>query len=266
MKLATLPTIGLFVAPLLLASPVYAAPPILDHFKCYPMGDTTPVNEFVSLDDQFSPQPTPGGPGILEIDLVDRAVIFCNPVAKVDSSGQVTSISNPNNHLKMYRFHPNILNQKALTIANQFGGQNITISAPVLLAVPTQKDNLPPPSGLDHFRCYPAIVTPGAVNQPRFPIHVSLKDQFDKQPEGVSVLGVVAFCAPADKLHNGQITSIQNPNDHLTCYVFEETTTAPVTAPATPVLVHTKNQFGTERFFVKQARYLCVPTSKQVVG
>ncbi len=141
----------------------------------------------------------------------------------------------------------------------------MTISAPVLLAVPTQKDSLPPPSGLDHFRCYPATVTPGAVNQPTFPIHVTLKDQFDKQPEEVNVLGVVAFCAPADKSHNGQITTIQNPLDHLTCYVFEETTTPPVTAPvASPVRVHTQNQFGTEKFFVQQARYLCVPTSKQV--
>ena len=264
-------TIAGFVAPLLFASSAYAPPPVLDHFKCYPIGDTTPVNEFVSLHDQFSPPPAPvGAPGILEIDLVDRAVIFCNPVAKTvrTSSGVVvTPISNPNNHLKMYRFQPNIPNPKGLTIANQFGGQNVTISAPVLLAVPTQKDSLPPPSGLDHFRCYPAIVTPGAVNQPTFPIHVTLKDQFDKQPEGVSVLGGVAFCAPADKSHNGKITSIQNPLDHLTCYVFEETTTAPATAPVAPaVAVFTQNQFGTERFLVKQARYLCVPTLKQVVS
>jgi len=267
MKRALL-TIAGFVALLLLASPAYAPPPpppILDHFKCYPIGDTTPVNEFVALHDQFSPQPPPGGPGILESVLVDRAVIFCNPVEKTDSRGEVTPINNPNNHLKMYRFQPNIPNPKGLTIANQFGGQNVTISAPVLLAVPTQKDSLPPPSGLDHFRCYPAIVTPGATGQPTFPIHVTLKDQFDKQPEEVEVLGVVAFCAPADKSHNGQITTIQNPLDHLTCYVFEETTTPPVTAPvASPVRVHTQNQFGTEKFFVQQARYLCVPTSKQV--
>jgi len=266
MKRALL-TIAGFVAALLVASPAYAAPPILDHFKCYPMGDTTPVNEFVSLHDQFSPPPPPpgGGPGILESVVVDRGVIFCNPVAKTDSRGVVTPISNPNNHLKMYRFSPNIPNPKELTITNQFGGQNVTISAPVLLAVPTQKDNLPPPSGLDHFRCYPAMVTPGASGQPTFPIHVTLKDQFDKQPEEVNVLGVVAFCAPADKLHNGQITQVQNPLDHLACYVFEETTTAPVTAPVTrPIPVLTHNQFGTERFFVRQARYLCVPTSKQV--
>ena len=45
-----------------------------------PIGDTPPVNEFVSLHDQFSPQPVPGGPGILEIEfLVDRGVIFLQP-------------------------------------------------------------------------------------------------------------------------------------------------------------------------------------------
>lgn len=270
MKRALLTITGL-VALLLVASPAYApppAPPVLDHFKCYPMGDTTPINEFVSLHDQFSPPPpAPGSPGILESVVVDRGVIFCNPVEKIDSRGNVTPITNPNSHLKMYRFHPNIPNPKALTILNQFGGQNVTISAPVLLAVPTQKDSLPPPSGLDHFRCYPAIVTPGAVNQPQFPIPVTLKDQFDKQPEEVSVLGVVAFCAPADKLHNGQITSIQNPPpeaDHLTCYVFEESTTAPPVA--SPTRVFTQNQFGKEKFFVTQARYLCVPTSKQVIS
>jgi hypothetical protein len=264
MKRALL-TISGIVALLMVASPAYApppAPPVLDHFKCYPMGDTTPVNEFVSLHDQFSPPPpSSGSPGILESVVVDRGVIFCNPVEKTDSRGNVTKISNPNNHLKMYRFHPNVPNQHALTISNQFGGQNVTISAPVLLAVPTQKDSLPPPSGLDHFRCYPAIVTPGAVNQPTFPIDVTLKDQFDKQPERVQVLGVVAFCAPADKLHNGQITTAQDQDDHLTCYGIEETTTAPV---ASPVRVFTQNQFGKEKFFVTQARYLCVPTLKQV--
>ncbi len=270
MKRALLTMAG-FVAPLLFASSAYApppAPPVLDHFKCYPMGDTTPVNEFVSLRDQFSPPPPPpstGGPGIIESVVVDRAVIFCNPVAKTDSTGNVTPISNFNNHLKMYRFQPNIPNPKGLTIANQFGGQNVTISAPVLLAVPTQKDSLPPPSGLDHFRCYPAIVTPGATGQPTFPIHVTLKDQFDKQPEEVEVLGVVAFCAPAEKFHNGQITPIQSPPpepDHLTCYVFQERTTA----PASTTRVQTNNQFGPEKFFVRQARYLCVPTSKQEIS
>src|SRR5262249_62311469 len=160
---------------------------------------------------------------------------------------------------------PNIPNLEALHNANQFGGQNATISAPGPPAVPTQKDSLPPPSGLDHFRCYPATVTPGASGQPTFPIHVTLKDQFDKHPEEVNVLGVVTFCAPADKLHNGQSTQVQNPLDHLACYAFQETTTAPVTAPVTrPIPVLTHNQFGAERFFVRQARYLCVPTSNQV--
>ena len=264
----TLLTMAGFLAPLLFASSAYApppAPPALDHFKCYPMGDTTPINEFVSLRDQFSPPPPPpstGGPGIIESVVVDRGVIFCNPVEKTDSGGVVTTITNPNSHLKMYRFHPNIPNQKALTITNQFGGQNVTISAPVLLAVPTRKDNLPPPSGLDHFRCYPAIVTPGAQNQPSFPIEVTLQDQFDKQPERVSVLRVVAFCAPAEKTHNNVHVDIQNPLDHLACYVFQERTTAPVSTTR----VQTNNQFGPEKFFVTQAQYLCVPTLKQTVS
>jgi len=254
-------TIAGLVALLSLASPAYAE---LDHFECYPRGDTTPINEFVSLRDQFSPPPPPpstGGPGIIENVVVDRGVIFCNPTEKTDSSGQVTKITNPNSHLKMYRFHPNIPNPTPLTITNQFNGQNITISAPVLLAVPTQKDSLPPPSGLDHFRCYPAVVTPGAVNQPSFPITVTLQDQFDKQPERVRVVRVVAFCAPAEKTHNNVHVDIQNPLDHLTCYVIERPTTAP--APS-QTRVQTQNQFGAEKFFVREARYLCAPTSKQV--
>ena len=99
---------------------------------------------------------------------------------------------------------------------------------------------------------------------PTFPIQVTLQDQFDKQPEHVSVLGVVFFCAPVDKLHKGQIAPAQDlRGEHLTCYDFVEATTAPV---ASPVRVFTQNQFGTEKFFVTQARYLCVPTSKRVVG
>ena len=180
----------------------------------------------------------------------------------------MTPISNPNNHLNTYRFQPNIPNPKGLTIANQFGWTECNhFRPPCSWPSPRESNSLPPPSGLDHFRRYPAIVTPGAVNRPIPRIRVTLKDQFDKQPEVVNVLGVVACPCTRRQIAQWQITSIQNPDDHLTCYVFEETTTAPVMAPVAPAgVVFTQNQFGTERFFVKQARYLCVPTLKQVVA
>jgi len=247
-------TIVGFVALLLVASPAYAPPPVLDHFKCYPIRETTSVSEFVELQDQFD---TPN----FEQVLVGLAVIFCNPSAKISSTGTFP-INNPNNHLKMYLIHPGTPAQLPLTVANQFGGQNLTVSSSVLLAVPTQKGTLPPPSGLDHFKCYPARVTPGAVNQPTFPISVALMDQFDKAPEQVDVLRVVAFCNPTVKIHDGQTTTIQNRLDHLACYVFRSTGRE----TNSPGLVHTNNQFGGEKFSVTRARYLCVPTAKQEIS
>ncbi len=111
--------------------------------------------------------------------------------------------------------------------------------APLLMAWPAYA----PPPMLDHFTCYPIRETT-SVNE-----FVELQDQF-------------AFCNPVEKLRDGQTTPIQIRNDHLTCYVFR--TADPSAKPA--VLVRTDNQFGREKVFVTQARYLCVPTAKQVVS
>ncbi len=101
---------------------------------------------------------------------------------------------------------------------------------------------------LDHFKCYSARGQSVGAS-------VGLKDQFDKEVESVTVLGPVGFCNPVQKLHDDELTPIENPRDHLTCYRF--------TPPSTKLnLVHAANQFGKEQLFVARARYLCVPSEK----
>ena len=95
---------------------------------------------------------------------------------------------------------------------NQFGPQKLTVTDPILLGVPSQKDTEPPPSGLDHFKCYQATGNP--VNAV-----VDLIDQFHFEP-GVAVLNPDWFCNPTEKIHNGQDFPITDPVDHLVCYLI----------------------------------------------
>jgi len=154
--------------------------PALDHFKCWTVVEGRPANDFVLLHDQFNQA------GELEPALVRSPIFFCNPTVKIPSTGVVTPILHPDNHLKMYLIttHPDPTT-RTVTFSNQFtaaAGQTLTVFQPVILAVPTQKDPHAEPHGLNHFQCYLARGEP--INAP-----VVLQDQFDKQTrEAVKVL------------------------------------------------------------------------------
>ena len=132
------------------------------------------------------------------------------------------------------------------------GRQILKVFQPFILAVPTQKERHEEPQGLDHFKCY--LPRGESINRP-----VVLQDQFDKQQrEVVKILRPVLFCNPVEKHHDDVITPIENPADHLTCYVFTPSTTK-------SIVVRTRNQFGEEKLVATHSRLLCVPSQKRTV-
>jgi hypothetical protein len=103
---------------------------------------------------------------------------------------------------------------------------------------------------LDHFRCYRT-----SSGQPSSPAVVTLRDQFAKH-ENVQIFPSFAFCNPALKIHNGVITPIRNPNDHLTLHPA-----ANIVPPPPQVIV--SNQFGLQTLNVSGLlTFLFVPTQK----
>ena len=204
----------------------------LDHFMCYTISAPAP-NKVVLLKDQF---------GEAEANVL-RAIYFCNPTVKI--FGGVTSrIVNRNNHLKWYNITTPTSPRRKIEVRNQFGVQQMTVTSARWLAVPTQKDTLPKPEGLDHFKCYTASGL--SISKP-----VTLHDQFERD-ENFQVLKPVRFCNPVAKIHDGVVTEPRNPEAHLACY--------DVARP-----VRATNQFGNESFVVRKM-FLCVPSQKRVIG
>ena len=229
--------LGACAALLLSASTSHAQlPGPLDHFMCYAIRGVL-ENAPVQLEDQFDPGFVPA--------TVLRPEFFCNPVEKTRlDTGEVTKIIFPQNHLKWYRISTPQVPTHTVLVANQFGtNQKLRLTQPRWLAVPTQKDDLPHPESLDHFKCYPA--TGASVSIP-----VTLRDQFEED-RNFLVLKPLRFCNPTRKIHGDIRVEIQNPEAHLTCYDVARS-------------VKTQNQFGPEVFFVRKMT-LCVPSRKLLV-
>jgi hypothetical protein len=178
--------------------------PPLDHFKCY-AADGPPLEEvYVYLEDQF---------GIHESVQVFAPLMFCNPVDKVH--GTMTTSSNPDNHLTVYSIEP-ASQYWAVTVDNQFGNaQELLVTGPVALAVPTQK--LEPyyhekPKYLDHYLLY-AVVEGLNVTAT-----VDLDDQFPETAPGVEVTKPVYFATPAVKGYVDHVAAPWDPEGHLVFY------------------------------------------------
>ncbi len=215
--------------------------PGLDHFKCYPAEADRDVDAEVTLVDQF-------GGGRYKVHRADH---FCNPVEKVHNDA-VTPIRDRDAHLELYRVEAQTgAEPRQVTVSNQFGeGQRITAHQPVLLAVPTQKiepGGHPPPRGLDHLLCYEAEGEQTSVL-------LELRDQFGFEPE-VQLLEPRLLCNPAEKVHDGKETPVENPKDHLTCYGLE--------GPQMQASAQVRNQFGEEFLGLQPSDLLCVPSRKR---
>jgi hypothetical protein len=225
---------------------------VLDHFKCYKTKQ--PGTKFdprqVVLADQFNTQ---------RVNVV-RPETFCNPVDK-DGSG----INNPTGHLTCYKIRdvrgdefPKFRKQR-VEASDQFGTHTLLLKKVRTLCLPSSKSPAgevpgPPPTGLDHFKCYKTKQL-GTRFDPR---RVILTDQFNK--ERVNVVRPEAFCTPVDKDGSG----INDPTAHLTCYKIRD-----VRGDEFPKFrkqrVEVGDQFGTHSLLLKKTRTLCLPSSKTVL-
>jgi len=147
------------------------------------------------------------------IATVLEPVLFANPVNK--EHGEVwTPISNWNNHYTFYYLdYEEMTPVWEVTVDNQFGiGQELYVSGPLFLAVPTQKIPHGPPVDLDHFLVYEVL---DYVGQP-LEVPVFLQDQFI---DGLTdVYEPELFANPVQKTHGSEVTDIKNPDDHLVFY------------------------------------------------
>src|SRR4029077_3006093 len=144
-----------------------------------------------------------------------------------------------------------------------FGTQQLTLSKPFRLCVPSEKGIVPAaptPSSLqiDHYRCYKANFKKGFTFTP--PTGVSIADQFESTTADVRPGNRLIFCNPVSK--NG--APILDPATHLTCFRLIE----PPSDPNIDVAVD--NQFGAgQRLTVRRqtaATSLCLPSSKTVLA
>ncbi len=233
--------VGLMAVGLLVSATDLQAQGPTDHFKCYVANELTleqPV--LADLEDQFGER--------LDV-MVHNAGWFCNPTFKEVEAG-VVPILEPFNHLTLYPLsnkHPEP--RRLVTVRNQFGVQEIVVTAPRLLAVPTQKEELPPPDNISHFLCYQGRSR--AIHVP-----ATLRDQF--QEEDVELLSATFFCNPAAKTIDGVTTPPETNEDHLTCYKF-----APSDNPTAPEFADFSNQIDEEDTLrIGPSQYLCVPSEK----
>lgn len=207
-----------------------------DHFKCYfPAQVTDVLPTPIFLQDQFSANPA----------TVGKIYRLCNPTKKAHA-GVITPIQFPDDHLVIQTAGPQPLVTRQVKIRNQFGDQVLTTLDARFIAGPTQKDPHAPPQSVDHFSCY------AVANGPVLNVPVGLSDQFF--PAQHKVGRPVLFCNPVQKTHDGVVTPIVHPNDHLTCYNM--------TRVAFDKTVDLHNQFGDHRFQTAYADSVCVPTQK----
>jgi hypothetical protein len=214
-------------------------PPPLDHFRWY---DASALNSTtVTITDQWIPPMAVG---------IGPAAAFLVPVEKDDP------IIDPFTHLTAYlEYPPPPFVPLSVDIDNQFGPQTLTVYAPTLLLVPTEKfpagPGPLPPLPRDHFQCYTAF-------GPSLGVPKVLTDQFSG-PDPVTVLDPFLFCNPASK--DGS-PILGPPPEHLTCYSY--------TPPGSAVgPIPFKNQFtepGVASIDVFAADALCVPSLKLGFG
>lgn len=248
----------------------------LDHFTCYLSTATSSVTgaasfappSAVELFNQFAPQ------GLLTA--VGKVAFHCNPVQKttLTTPPTVTKITNPSAHLLCFTTPQlpaaTVVTQPTykVSVANQFGSEELDTGQPVLLCLPTWKSLTGPPQqtqvqppGLDHFLCYSVSVDPNSPSH-FAPPPLLLQDQFMVKAQ-VKATAVTPnlLCLPTSKALSPLVGPAPvNFNDpHLVCFTLR--------AGASPTPgVFDQNQFGTGAVNIKKLTELCVPSTKQVVS
>jgi hypothetical protein len=240
----------------------------VDHQLCYTAAGRfhPPAAPNVRLINQFNPN------GFTPI-IKPALVLHCNPVIKIvhDATGaqQTFKPTNPRAHLACLLFTlpvgtttptPKVL------VANQFGSAVLFLKQPNLLCLPSWKSmtgppNLKPttPPGLNHFTCYPVGDTNGVY---KIPPSVLLKDQFARTPVKVNVNVVPAeLCLPTTKIiktaTGAKTYPMIDPKRHLLCFAVTKTPIKPK--------VWDENQFGTSVVNIRATKWLCLPSTKEVL-
>lgn len=234
-----------------------AQPPPVDHQLCYNASGAFAIPAGIRLINQFSPN------GFIP-SISSAMTVHCNPVQKTLPSGQVFPITNPAAHLACFPLTVTSPQPTpTVVVTNQFGSATLVPAQPNLLCVPTWKSltgppgmTPPTPPGLNHFTCYPVRVSSGGYTPPP----VQLQDEFAHAPVPATVNPVPSvLCLPTEKiLPTGQVFPIINPSQHLLCYPVSPTPIIP--------RVWDQNQFGTSAVSISSTKWLCVPSTKVVVG
>jgi len=187
----------------------FGPPPPLDHFKFYDVvGGPDADVVLPKVGDQFYT-------GTQEVE-AQSLRYFGNPVEKTHD-GEVTEIGDSDRHLALYDITTPTTQNWVVEVDNQFGAQELTVSGPVMLAVPTQKEEHGWPVWLDHFLLYKVIDGQDVQEV------VDLEDQWHLESD-VQVHRPVYFANPAGKIHPyvdwdpSMPLIIQNPNEHLVFY------------------------------------------------
>jgi hypothetical protein len=206
----------------------------LDHFKSY-MIDAQPADYEVRLRGQFDKKYLPAR--------LLRYERFLNPVSKNDEA-----IIDKNAHLNWYLIQTEREPIRTVSYFNQFGLQTIKIGQPVALLVPTEKiePDSQYPKRLDHYKVYEVLSAP-QVNKGVF-----LVDQFT-QEQNVAYTPAY-FAVPVEKVHNGTLFPINNPEDHIVFYKMDPKDWS--------FFRNTKDQFNTNDMKTLWSDLLGVPSHK----
>jgi len=242
---------------MLVGPPLVAAAPT-GYMRCYQARRAKKTPKFVMVDvalqDQFGSSAS----------TVRGQRELCNP-ASVDGSfiGGVDLTSHLTCYATRDRSQTPKFRRLSVQVTNAFGTQQLTLSKPFQLCVPSEKGivpNPPTPSSLaiDHYRCYKANFKAGFVFTP--PTGVSIGDQFGSTTADIRPGNRLTFCNPVSK--NGG--AILDPATHLTCFRLLEP------AGSSNVQVTIDNQFGDgQRLTVRRtvaSRRICLPSTKTVLA
>jgi hypothetical protein len=228
--------------------------PPLDHFRCYnfygTMAEVSPAVPVQLTDDSGNSYTATVGMGTTLFNPVEKAV---NEIA----AWEWVPVSHEDYHL-IGHILDNVSpapSQQVVTVSNQFGSeQELTVSGPIGLAVPTRKDPHGEPVGLDYFLMYE--VTQGASVD----VIVDLIDQFGGGDNNFHVIGPLYFAVPVHEIVYGStVTNVVNPDDYLVLYKAEDDDAIPQVQA-----VSVSNPFGQWSLDVYQGNvaWLAVPSEK----
>jgi hypothetical protein len=217
------------------------------HFKCYrtvQVGDRFEPRT-VHLADQFGATET-------EVRKPER---FCNPADK-----NAEGIDDPTAHLMCYKVKEPSRVPVNVVVENQFGAQRLTVGGADTLCTPAEKDGVPSPLSLNHFKCYKAKPTKGSPKWVEQLVDVA--DQFEDKV--TRVMKPSLLCNPVDK--NGE--GIPCEGNHLLCYRIKD---AAGQMPFQRRTVDVLDQFGLPEVKVlrgdcRSTAYFCVPSTKRIAS